>query len=758
MRAAMIAILTALAIACTWIGAAYGQLIAGVGSGDITPPIGELNMGGYADVSQHARGIHFRLKARAFIFASSVSSPQRFVYVSTDTAAMSLVTKKMSLKALDALFGSDKQAAAFYGEENVCLSATHGHSGTGGYYDDFLYQITSLGVIHGVREAIANGIAAAIYAAHQDLIANADSPNTLTIAQGYCNNCSINRSPFAYVNNPEAERAKYGVDHDEYFPVLTVRNSNRLRGVASWFGVHGTSMNETNELISGDNKGASSYFYENDQRKAGNPSFVAAFGQSNGADVSPNTSGGHCTDTGAACDGTAKSCGGNYRKCIARGPGYEQGGMRLSTKLIGTYQYQAAKLAAESPGLPMTGTRVDFRHAFVNMSAVSLTIDGKNYTTCLPSMGSSFAAGTIDGTATPLSAQGNNASSPFLNFIRDALLAHPPDDLSACQAPKPILLPTGLLKTPYAWQPEIVPLQMGVIGKKLAIVGLPSEITTMAGRRLREAVLNVLVTDGVLDADATVAVAGLANTYASYTSTVEEYAIQSYEGASTIYGPRTLEAYIQLFSQMAHSFTDAAGAALPAGTPPQDHSAKDLSLAPSVVLDAPPLGHRFGNVMRQPPASAVVGDVVTAQFACAHPRNGVGNVSAGLNGGPSFMTVERVQGDKWVTFVDDSVWDTTFSWRRDGVAASLCDVEWWVGETIDVPSMSFLVCRLLYRMANMYLLSFSAGGTYRFRYYGSAKASVPFVGAIYTSITGFSNNITISSKNGDSAPKRRRGA
>ena len=44
----------------------------------------------------------------------------------------------------------------------------------------------------------------------------------------------------------------------------------------------------------------------------------------------------------------------------------------------------------------------------------------------------------------------------------------------------------------------------------------------------------------------TVVIAGLTNTYSSYVTTFEEYAMQRYEGASTIFGPHTLDAYIQV--------------------------------------------------------------------------------------------------------------------------------------------------------------------------------------------------------------------
>jgi neutral ceramidase len=40
---------------------------------------------GYASLDQSANGIHQRLKARAFVFASSVDPSQRVVYVSLET-------------------------------------------------------------------------------------------------------------------------------------------------------------------------------------------------------------------------------------------------------------------------------------------------------------------------------------------------------------------------------------------------------------------------------------------------------------------------------------------------------------------------------------------------------------------------------------------------------------------------------------------------------------------------------------------------
>lgn len=52
----------------------------------------------------------------------------------------------------------------------------------------------------------------------------------------------------------------------------------------------------------------------------------------------------------------------------------------------------------------------------------------------------------------------------------------------------------------------------------------------------RQAVRAELISAGVLDNDAYVVIAGPANTYAHYVATLEEYSVQRYEGASTIFG------------------------------------------------------------------------------------------------------------------------------------------------------------------------------------------------------------------------------
>lgn len=68
----------------------------------------------------------------------------------------------------------------------------------------------------------------------------------------------------------------------------------------------------------------------------------------------------------------------------------------------------------------------------------------------------------------------------------------------------------------------------------------------MAGRRLRTAMHAAF--QSTLGDDVEVVISGLSNGYASYITTEEEYQIQRYEGASTLFGQHTLAALIHVLS------------------------------------------------------------------------------------------------------------------------------------------------------------------------------------------------------------------
>ena len=110
----------------------------------------------------------------------------------------------------------------------------------------------------------------------------------------------------------------------------------------------------------------------------------------------------------------------------------------------------------------------------------------------------------------------------------------------------------GDVKEPYAWAATILPLQVMRLGYSFYILSVPVEMTTMAGRRLRQAMKSIIVQSpafqsqtNLSDDDVVITIAGLSNSYSSYVTTYEEYQAQRYEAASTLYGPHTLDGYIQ---------------------------------------------------------------------------------------------------------------------------------------------------------------------------------------------------------------------
>lgn len=92
--------------------------------------------------------------------------------------------------------------------------------------------------------------------------------------------------------------------------------------------------------------------------------------------------------------------------------------------------------------------------------------------------------------------------------------------------------------------PNEVPFHLIRLGQ-VSLVGVAAELTSTAGRRLKAEVSGALGLPG-----ARCAIFGYANSYSGYVTTAEEYDAQHYEGASTLYGPFTLEAYQQEFRRL----------------------------------------------------------------------------------------------------------------------------------------------------------------------------------------------------------------
>ncbi|XVE59360.1 hypothetical protein DITRI_Ditri05aG0040200 [Diplodiscus trichospermus] len=721
--------------------------LIGLGSYDITGPAADVNMMGYANTEQIASGLHFRLRARSFI----VAEPQgkRVVFVNLDACmASQLVTIKV-LERLKARYGD------LYTAQNVAISGIHTHAGPGGYLQYVVYLVTSLGFVRQSFDVLVDGIEKSIVHAHENLRPGSIFVNKGELLDAgvnrspsaYLNNPASERSKYKYDVDKEMALLKF-VD-DQWGPVgsfnwfathgTSMSRTNSLisgdnKGAAArfmedWFEQNHIKSSDVNELGTNgvprrvsdiipdiqDNyhelRELAASFQSSSGRpatralsvarrvrgaliQADKPGFVSAFCQTNCGDVSPNVLGAFCTDTGLPCDFNHSTCGGKNELCYGRGPGYPD--EFESTCIIGERQFRKAVDLFNKASEQLKG-KVDYRHTYLDFSQLEVTLPKEGggsevVKTCPAAMGFGFAAGTTDGPGAFDFKQGDDKGNPFWKLV-GGLLKTPDKKQVDCQHPKPILLDTGEMKQPYDWAPSILPIQILRIGQ-LVILSVPGEFTTMSGRRLRDAVKTVLTSsgNGEFGSNIHVVIAGLTNTYSQYVTTLEEYQVQRYEGASTLYGPHTLSAYIQEFQKLANALVK--GQPVETGPQPPDLLNKQISLLTPVVMDATPAGRNFGDVSTNVPANSTFkrGSTVTVVFWSACPRNDL--MTEG-----TFSLVEMLQGkDTWVPSYDDDDFCVRFKWSRPSKLSprSQATIEW----TIPLSA---------------------SPGVYRIRHFGAAK-------------------------------------
>jgi neutral ceramidase len=245
--------------------------------------------------------------------------------------------------------------------------------------------------------------------------------------------------------------------------------------------------------------------------------------------------------------------------------------------------------------------------------------------------------------------------------------------------------------------PQFLPLQLAQLGS-LAIAAVPFELTTMAGRRLKRDLLASLAPAGVTR----VVIAGLANAYAGYVATREEYASQHYEGASTHFGPWTLAALQQSFEALSRAIVS--GAEPVSAAEPASSDSGLVELPTAVLLDAAPPGLSLGTMRKDALTRYSPGQRVVVSCWAGHPNND-------LHTEGTFITIERRQGEDWIEVARDCQPETRFIWRRWPLAFlpfSVASAEWHTPENAEL-------------------------GTYRIRIFGEGKSLLgsvrPYTGA-----------------------------
>lgn len=539
----------------------------GVAKEDITAFVYNKGMMGYAVPTHVVKDVETPISVRAFVVRDKKSG-RKVALVNTEICFYTIALKDAVVKKLQ-----EEHPELNYSDANVLLSAQHTHSAPGGYSHYVLYNVAIPGFQPKVFNNVVNGTVKAIVKATENL-----QDGQLFYQTGEFEPdipVAFNRSIKAYNTNPEVEKPVSKANHH----LAIDRTMKLLRfdavggtplGALNWFGVHPTSVGNTHMRICYDNKGyAAEYLEENVRQSSGNPEFIAAFAQDTAGDVSPNH---------------------QYEIPVPIDKEYE------SAKFNGNLQYTKAREIFEQAGsLKPVSDGIDYELMFMNMSNIIVDSEfllGRTGVRTAPAaIGMHMLLGANDRPA--LDATGNfllGLGGPLLpkvirayerNVLRLFRTQKEMDDINLkyrAHGAKQITIESNIgkiLGTFYVqrmiipdvidetikrlkqidregyfartpWMPRIVPLQIIIIGQ-LAIIGIAGEVTTMAGKRIRETALRILRHRGVEH----IILATYANGYHGYITTTQEYKLQLYEGAHTIFGKWTLPAYQTKIKQLA---------------------------------------------------------------------------------------------------------------------------------------------------------------------------------------------------------------
>lgn len=629
--------------------------LVGRGVADVTGPVVGVPLWGFGRPDQIGEGLHIRLFSRAFVIGELNDPAQRLVFASVDLGSIDHHVVLAVVEILHARYGD------LYGLHNVIISATHTHAGPTGYW----HSRTDTGLDGGFYPehyaAIVEGIADSIIRAHDDL-----EPGNVFVNTGRVENGGANRSAVAYLANPADERARYTDDTNKTMTLLKFTDNSGDIGLVNWYALHPTAMNYYNRLVSGDHKGYASLAVEQGHT-ASSPAetrFVAAFAQSDPGDVTPNIN----------LDNT--------------GPGETD---METTKIMGERQVASAYALFESAKERLSGP-IDSRQVYVNFEHYAVedrfTGNGVQHT-CPSAYGYSFAGGsTEDGGAHFLFKEGMTEQSVWRDWLIRVVTGAPAwtEEVRLCQAPKAILFETGSQNPPL--QSQVHSVTVARIGQ-FVILAMPGEVTTMAGRRLRDAVMSELG-----DWAHHIVLAGYANEFAGYVTTPEEYDLQQYEAAHNLHGRWSLPAYQQVASQLAAALQADQNMAPQTGY--DDWRGKSTELALPYHRDAADHGDRkAGDVVLCVHSEYRPGDTVKAEFLSADPNRYFAT-------GSNFLDVRRKAAANWQTVATDTDWSTKISWRfQDSRAIAM--LEWNIPDSIEA-------------------------GTYQIRHFGTDENNDAFIG------------------------------
>ncbi len=523
----------------------------GVAKVDITAFKLGVGMMGYGMYFNIVKGVETDLFARAVVIRDTTTA-KKVVLVNAEICFVTVAIRRGVIKKL-----RRKYSDLGFSEDAIMLTAQHTHSAPGGYSHFGLYNMSIPGFAPEVYQKVVDGMVSAIVEANESL-----QPATIKLSDGEFEadkEVGFNRSIKAYNLNPEVkkpitrESAHLAIDRRMLLMRFDDLEGNPI-GSWNWFGVHSTSLSNDNHRICSDNKGYAAKFLEDSVNRKAKGKFVSAFAQRKAGDVSPNW----------IKDKKKKWTRGKYEDDFE------------SAKYNGKIQFNHAlnlfNKAQSSNEIPL---QIDHAMTFVDFRKVTVDKEfawGDNKARTGPAChGVKFFAGTKEGPgmapaiaalATTISRSmrayeltaakfmnKEKAEEIYLKYrvhgVKDILVEADARRIMGTRNIKNLILPgwadgaIAAFKKYHAngslgdkpWIPQILPLQLIIIGN-VALAAIPGEITTIAGKRLEDSLLEILAERGVTE----VVCSTYANAYCGYVTTYQEYQAQCYEGGHTVFG------------------------------------------------------------------------------------------------------------------------------------------------------------------------------------------------------------------------------
>ena len=527
---------------------------------DITAFFPNIVMLGYGNPKNTVHSVDTAVSVRTF-WIKSEKTNREFIFINLE---LCFVTQALT----DAVWEEVKNEFpnSTLKRDQLIFTAQHTHSAPSGFTHYAIYNTPTEGFSPKVLNTIKEGVINSLKMAHEKM-----RPAKIFVKKGEFKldiDISFNRSLCAYNNNEEIQSPLIPAEQNKAvnreMVLLEFVDKQGTFGVINYFAVHCTNILWSNHYISPGNKGyASLYLEEYFKEKHGRQDFLAAFNQGNAGDVSP----------------------------IFTPPWWQSFIPRDDLKMIqkskdnGKLQYLGAVDFLKNKGIEIHDDEMDSELIYVDMGNVQIEnqhlpekYKGESLMTSSPCLGVAFIRGSEGaGIVTPLAwmviliTNFIKYFEYFLSLFKDQEFKQSLKRKMLSQAPKNIFVEAGNKKVlgtrnimgllipnffdssiayfkkvhknggvrEHTWTQQILPLQISIMGG-FAFIGIPAETTTMAGERIRKALIDIFSEKhGFKD----VLLCPYSNSYCGYITTPEEYDKQCYEGGHTVFGKWTQPAF-----------------------------------------------------------------------------------------------------------------------------------------------------------------------------------------------------------------------